>query len=242
MKLRAVIIDDEVSSISNVKIILDEFCPEVEVVGQACSVLEGASVIADKKPDFLFLDIQLAAGNAFQLIQRIEHLSPMPEVVFLTAYDEYAIRAIKHDAADYLLKPIDIEDVIGSIERVKTRLSKTGSTKLDSKTVFITVPSSLGAIQKPAHEIISFTANGAYSEIKFTDQSSILSTRNLKYWEDYLLGFDEFKRIHHSTILNMKFVESFVFAENRLLLRDGKSFDVSRRKKEDVKSYFNKDK
>src|SRR5579872_4876591 len=117
--IRTVLIDDETDSIRVLQKLLERYCPQVEVVGTAEGVESGLAVVQATRPDLLFLDIEMTQGNAFDLLNQLRPLSF--QVIFVTAFDNYAIRAFKYNAVDYLLKPVDIDDLVAAVDRVTER-------------------------------------------------------------------------------------------------------------------------
>src|ERR1700733_6621699 len=116
--IRTVLIDDEIDSIKVLHKLLVTFCPQVNVVGMACGVESAKKVILESKPDLALLDIEIAQGNAFDLLNQLQPLDF--QVIFVTAFDNYAIRAFKYSALDYLLKPVDVDDLRNAIDRVRS--------------------------------------------------------------------------------------------------------------------------
>src|SRR5882757_4604380 len=172
--IRTVLVDDEIDSIRVLQRLLDAYCPEVEVVGNADGVETAMHVIQTTKPDLVFLDIEMTHGNAFDLLNQLQPIEF--QVIFVTAFDNYAIRAFKYSAVDYLLKPVDIDDLRSAIDRVQERsdpkdfaqqikvlLENVGMLQLSQQKMAI--PTITGLIFVPVQEIVRVEAKGNYTTI-----------------------------------------------------------------------------
>ncbi len=238
-KIRAVIVDDELNCRENLNIIIQEFCPEVEVVATAESAEKAREIIAKTTPNVVFLDIAMPTEDGFSL------LKSLPErnfsVVFTTAHNEYALQAFKQNAVDYLEKPINIEDLQNAIVKVK-QYSKTGENNTQesidtllrestSQADKITIPTKGGFIIAHNEEVINLDASDNYTIIHLTDGREYISSKNIKVFEDNL-NPDVFFRVHKSHIVNVKYhLKEFSRSEgNYVKLSNGKYVPVSRRK------------
>lgn len=225
--IRCVIIDDEPRAIQNLEIILKQYCTDVEIVGKAFNVGDGIKIIEGNNPDAAFLDIQLASGTSFDILKQIDHSEL--QIIFVTAYSEYALDAFKAAATDYIMKPIDVEAVDEAIRRVRNnlRINQDGSkTALELK-----IKSSDGIEIISADEISFIEADGAYSVFHLINESKITTSKNLKHWENTLEKDASFLRIHHSCILNTNCIKEFDSSNNQVILKSGEMLQVSRRKK-----------
>ena len=238
-KLRAVIVDDELNCRENLKIIIKEFCTDVEIVGMAESAEKGRTVITETKPDVVFLDIAMPVEDGFSL------LKSLPErnfsVVFTTAHNEYALQAFKQNAVDYLEKPINIEDLRNAILKVH-QYHKTGENNTQesidtllrestSQADKITIPTKGGFMIAHNVEVISLDASDNYTVINLTDGREYISSKNIKIFENNL-NPEVFFRVHKSHIVNVKYhLKEFSRSEgNYVKLSNGKFVPVSRRK------------
>lgn len=239
--IRALIIDDEEDAREALRLSIKQYCPEVQLMAVCASPEEGLRAIQEHTPELVFLDIQMPRMSGFDLLQQ---LAPVPfEVVFVTAHDQYAIKAIRFSALDYLLKPIDIDDLMQAVHKVQQRLQQKNSTyqyqsvlhnmrfkpgKIDR----LAVPSFEGIDFFDLADIIYCQADGNYTILHLTHQNSPLISKNLKDFES-LLAESGFCRVHHSSLINIKHVQKYVKGEGGyVILTDGHHVDISRRKKE----------
>ena len=230
--LKAVVIDDEPNAINNIKIIVQDYCDGVEIVGTADSVLEGIKVINKTKPNVLFLDIEMPYGTGFDIIEAIPHENM--HIIFITAYDNYAIRAIKANAIDYIMKPIDIDEFIAAIEKVKTKEKESNILHKNTPSTIsqIAVPISRGIRTIPVDFLLYLEAEGSYSKLHLIAETPLLISRNLKQFDEALPN-DMFFRIHHSIIINVKQVVEYNKRENTVVLTGNIELEISRRRKDE---------
>jgi two-component system LytT family response regulator len=238
--IRTVLVDDENNSIKVLQKLLQEYCPQVTVVGTADGVEAGADLICSARPDLVFLDIEMAQGNAFDLLNQLQPLSF--QVIFVTAFDNYALRAFKYSAVDYLLKPVNIRDLCTAVERVsdkfqeKNALGKmttllenlSGVQQLDQK---VAIPTLNGFLFITLREIIRLEAKGTYTIIYITNKEKITSTRYIKEYED-LLPEAFFCRIHSSHIINMHKIQKYQKGRGGYLtMEDDSTIEVAARRR-----------
>jgi two-component system, LytTR family, response regulator len=218
---KAIIIEDEVRSRELLRDLIEANCEGLEIVALAGNVEEAVRLTRKHEPDLLFLDIELQTGTGFEVLQQLGDLSPA--VIFTTAYDHYAIKAIKFSAADYLLKPIDVEELKEAVIKVLGRGKETQQHLLNS------LIHNLGHLQNsnpvltlslanelefvPVQEIIRIEAAGAYSVFYLADDRKIMVSKNLKEYEMLLTGHS-FMRVHNSHIINLNKIK-------RMLKTDG---------------------
>jgi two-component system LytT family response regulator len=240
--ITAIIIDDENKGRIALRQKLNDYCPEIQIVGEAENGDQGIILIQQYKPNLVFLDIEMPRMNGFDMLN---HLSEKNfHLIFTTAYDHYAIKAIKFAAFDYLLKPIDIEELknaVGKLKKIKP-LDITPqldiliqSANLRSKGYQkIAIPTMEGISFFEIDDLIHLDAESNYTMLYFTQNRKILASKTLKEFEEQL-PVDKFFRIHHSHIVNLKFIVKYIKGEGgQLLMENGKSLDVSRRKKVDL--------
>ena len=238
--LRSIIVDDELKSRETLRMMITSFCQGINVVATCQNVKEGMEAIQTFKPDVIFLDVQMQGETGFDLLSKLE--GTKLDVIFTTAHSEYAIRALKSSAIDYLLKPIDIADLqmavakVGSkkethlTERLQQLLQNLKSVRSENHK--LALPISDGLIFIRAKDILYCKASGNYTEIFMIDGKKHLVSRQLKEYED-MLDTRDFFRIHHSFLINLNFVKSYVRGEGgHVVMSDNTSIDVSRRKKE----------
>jgi two-component system, LytTR family, response regulator len=243
--MKTLIIDDIDYVAQSLKQLIEEFCPDVSVLGIANSVEEAKPLIDTLKPDLIFLDIQMPNQSGFDLLLSFEKIDF--SVIFVTAFSEYAIKAVKFGALDYILKPVDIEELKIAID--KARLKTEEKTKeienllhnLKSpgdKSNTIIIHSEKGFDVIKLEDIIRIEADGNYSRIYTTNGTRFLSSKSLKKFEQYLEN-EFFVRIHHSHIVNLYQIEKLnLKGESEVILKNGEHLPVSFRKRQDVINSF----
>jgi two-component system LytT family response regulator len=244
MKLSAIIVDDEPSNREILAFLLKENCPEVTLVGSAESVAAGAELIRSQDPDLVFLDIEMPTGNGFTLVEQFPNARF--KVIFTTAYDHYAIRAIRYSALDYLLKPIDPDELReavtkGLADSGKQNQQQSLQVLLENlKSSHQQVPNKLIVSDKEGIEVLHIPdlirceADGNYTSFVTRDKRNIISSKPLGYYEG-LLEKHNFLRIHQSTMVNLDFVTRYVRGRGGyVVMQDGKELEVSRTKKEEL--------
>ncbi len=246
--LKAVLIDDEDNSRETLKGKLDLFCPEVEIVGEASTVAEGVELLKAQKPDVLFLDIQLSGESGFDVLEALKGEQDInPEIIFITAHDEFAVRAIKFSALDYLLKPIDPEELVKAIRKAEDqRGMPKNATNLNvlvenirqasDSPKKIVIPTSDGMHVIKISEIIRLESSSNYTTFFIRDQKSLLASKTLKEFDNMLANYN-FNRIHKSHLVNMNYLKRYVQTDGGyLILEDGSRIPVANRKKEQLLS------
>ena len=236
--LRAVLIDDDQSNLSSLSEKLAKHCPQVEIIGRCDTAKDGIAVIEKEMPGLVFLDIEMPVMNGFVLLQQLKYRSF--GLVFVTAYDHYAIKAIKYSALDYLVKPVEIEELKAAV--AKAELNKeTRNAQLQLELLLehlnkkqlkrITIPTSEGLHFIEIDSIIYLEACNNYTHFYLSTGQKFLVSRTLKEFEE-LLPPELFVRIHHSIIINKNFVEKYIRGEGgQVVMRHGIVLDVSKRRK-----------
>src|SRR5579859_4191753 len=215
--IRTVLVDDETDSIRVLQKLLETYCPQVMVVGTAEGVETALAVIQSARPDLLFLDIEMTKGNAFDLLNQLRPFEF--QIIFVTAFDNYAVRAFKYSAVDYLLKPVDIDDLCNAVEKcaansngkgfidqMKTLLHNVENLQISNQKMAIPTISGLQFVA--INEILRFEAKGSYTAIYLHNGEQVLATRNIKEYED-LLPQNIFCRIHNSHIINLHRIQKY---------------------------------
>lgn len=218
--MKAVIIDDEAGSRNNLKFLLERFCPQVEVAGWANNVGEGLELIAKEAPDLVFLDIEMPEQDGFQLIEQLPTYD-RPKIIFTTAYEQYAVKAFKVSAADYLLKPIDIDELKNTVERIDKERAHSWKQALerfkDIAPKKLVIPHQSGITFLEENEIICLEANRNYTEIHTKKGKKIMVAKTLGDFEEMLTS-NTFFRVHRSFIINLQALEQWVSKEGGYLL------------------------
>lgn len=235
MALKTIIVDDESNARENLKILVDEFCPQLKVVGLAASVAEARTLIDQEDPEVVFLDIAMPNEDGFELLKHYENRDF--SVIFTTAYNEYALKAFKADAIDYLEKPISIDDLQNAVEKLLRIHTIEDNEALDAKREAdksndrISVPTRDGFIILKNDEITHLEASDNYTMIYLANGSRHLSSKNIKVYEDNL-NANVFYRTHKSYIVNVEHhLKEFSRKEgNMAVLQNGKMVPVARRK------------
>jgi two-component system, LytTR family, response regulator len=238
--IRGIIVDDELKSRESLKILLEDFCEGVEVAALCQNVDESIEAIQRLNPDVVFLDIQLQRETGFDLLTKLKHFDF--NVIFTTAYSEYAIKAFKFSAIDYLLKPIDIEELKRSLSKLEKKMGSTITERLqqlmqnmrsESAGNFkLALPTMDGLIFVKVKNVLYCEASSNYTEITMEDNKKYVVSRTLKEYED-LLADQDFFRVHHSTLINLNAIKKYVRGDGGyVIMNNDKSLDVSKRKKE----------
>ena len=239
MSIKALIIDDEEGARESLRNILQSYFEEVEVLDTAESADDAYTKINEQQPDLIFLDIEMPRGNAFDLLERFDSIDF--EIIFVTAYDHYAIKAIRFSALDYILKPIDIDELRAAIEkcaqqsdqrsindRLKVLLQNLNEQNKPRK---VAIPDSEGLIFVNMDEIIRCESDGNYTTFILANERRILASRTLGEYED-LFSDDHFFRVHRSHLINMEHITKYVKGEGGyVIMSDSSEVEVSRRKK-----------
>jgi len=240
--ISALIIDDEESAVNVVAFLLNKYVNEIEQVFTAVGAEEGLKALYQHKPQLVFLDVEMPLMNGFQLLEKFRDHSF--EVIFITAYDHYAIRAIKFSALDYLVKPIEVEDLKTAIEMVKQkRKQSTTNERLETllhnlmneknQANRIAIPSIEGLQFVEVNDIIYLEAESNYTVVYIKPSQKITVSKTLKDFEE-LLPPNIFIRIHHSWIINKNHVQKYLRGEGgQVIMSNGKTLDVARRKKDE---------
>ena len=240
--IKAAIIDDELSAANVFRLMLQRHVPEITEIAIETKPEKAIGFLQEYKPDLVFLDIIMPALTGFDLLSRYDEI-PF-EVIFTTAHDEYAIQAIRFSAVDYLLKPIDADELKAAVQRViKKKRSGHSSRQILANLVHnlqakeeeefrLTVPTNSGVVFFKTNEIIRLEGEGNYSRIILTNNRWHLSAKTLKDFEELLPG-DIFLRIHKSYIINKNFIINYL-KKGDVVLSDNSKIPVSRRKKTEV--------
>jgi len=238
--LKAIIVDDETGSSESLSILLERNCPEVEVVAICNSGAAALKEITLQKPQLVFLDIEMPHMNGFELIEKLQVINF--ELIFTTSYDQYAIKAIRASALDYLLKPVDYEDLKKAVQKALLRRQPPLPRQLEillqklnpgvNSIQNIAVPTMEGLQMIPIDSIISCASEGNYTTLHLKNKQKITASRNLKEIEE-ILEDRPFIRVHHSWLVNLNEINKYVKGEGGyLVMNDGSSVDVSRSRKE----------
>ena len=242
--MKCIIIDDEKHCIKTLAGQLEKNFPDVKVMATCDDSQKAYDLILHHRPDFIFLDIEKPYLNGFDLLAKFEQL--FFEVIFTTAYDSYAIKAIKYSALDYLLKPISREDLEAAIRKIKSKQNSISKTQVQMATAMhnktlpdtIALPTNEGLTFTAISDIAYCTADGSYSRMFMTDKTDILLSKSLGDVEDLLSDY-HFFRIHHSTLINLRQVKQYIRGEGgEVVMSNGNCLQVARTRKTDFLNIF----
>ncbi len=242
-KLTALLIDDEERNTSNLSLLISKYCPDLEVVGEVHSGIEAERLIRDLQPEVLFLDIRMPGMDGFQLLSRLKDLEF--QVVFVSAFEEYALAAIKENAVDYLLKPVSIVELKAVAEKLKQKRQSGGlsSDALDSlfrrikqEPQKITFSTHKGLVVEDLENLVRVESDNNYTTAHLKSGEKIMLSKSIREFERTLAN-DRFFRIHNSHLINLEYIRSFSKQEGGfVLLKDGTHLPVSRRNLAELES------
>lgn len=246
-KLRTLIIDDEEISRKTLRTFIEKYSEGVEIVGEAGSVTDAKNLIDKLQPDLLFLDVEMPYGNAFDLLESISN--PSFEVIFVTAYSHYALKALNYSASYYILKPIDIDEMIQGIAKVRERIEnkdKINHTEIlinnlsqkTEKSKRLVIPCQEGFEVIKTTDIIYCKAEGNYTEFHLQERRRKTASKNLKFFES-ILDSTTFVRVHKSYIVNLDEIRNYHKGKGGyLIMSEGSEVEVSSNKKEELLRRF----
>lgn len=247
MKLRTVIVEDELSSRQTLANYLDKYCDDVELIGMADSVKTGLDLIHSKKPDLVFLDIEMPFGNGFDLLDQMDEISF--DVVFVTAFSDYALEAIQVSASNYLLKPVDIDELVQAVEKIKVNREKEHEflqTRILVENVGLqnrqlhrmVLPTLEGFEVVCIKDIIHCVAQDNFTSFHLANGDKKLICRNLKHYEQLLADFD-FIRVHKSHLINKNYVIKYRKGKGgTAVMSNGQEVEVSVNRKKAFLEHF----
>ncbi len=239
--LKAILIDDELPSLQNLQQKLEDFCPDIKVIATAQKPEEAILLIEQNQPDVIFLDIEMPRMNGFKMLEEIKEQDF--DIIFITAYNHYAIDAIRISAFDYLVKPVAVKDLQNSVHRLINSHRKQVPEKLDvlrqnlsnsrSQNDKITIVTNEGVDFYEISQIIRIESSSNYSKIHFKDGKVLLVTKLLKDFEEILAPY-RFYRIHNSHLINLSYIKKYLRGDGgQVIMQNDEVIDVARRKKEE---------
>lgn len=219
-KYDCVIIDDEGMARKLLKAMLEQYCPDLQVVAECADLPTGVKAIKKMNPKLVFLDIEMPGYSGLELLDFFDEDEVTFDIIFITAYNEYAIQAFKFSAIDYLLKPLHQHQLIEAVDRFIKKTERESSRQLDTlkanlntdeplseKRIVVPIGQSLKFLK--LSDIVMIKGDGAYSEVQLRDGEKILASKNLKHFEDMLYGISRFFRSHKSYIINIQEVVEY---------------------------------
>lgn len=241
--LKAIIIEDELASRETLKNYLAKYCSDVNVLAEAGNIIEGLALIKRFNPDVVFLDVEMPYGNAFDLLEQLENITF--ETIFVTAYSNYAIQALNFSASYYILKPIDIDELVKAVEKIKEILQHNNNLihtrvlienlKIENKQLQkIVLPLIDGFEVVRVKDIIRCEAVDNYTSFHLVNGKKQMICRTLKFYENLLTDFD-FIRVHKSHLVNIQYIKQYKKGKGgEIVMEDGKSVDVSAERKKEL--------
>ncbi|MBT3243393.1 MAG: response regulator transcription factor [Bacteroidetes bacterium] len=242
MTIRALIVDDEQSNRENLKALLKKHCPEIEVIGEAAEIFSAQERIQSLLPDLIFLDVRMPGGDAFDLLAQLDKVDF--EIIFITAYDQYAFQAFRFNAVDFLLKPIDISELRQAVEKVQMKINLAEENILLKNLVSnqqltfaekrLPLPTEDKVEFVPVKNIIHCQSDRSYTEFYLKGGKKLIICKTLKEYEKALTPMG-FIRVHQSHLVNLSEVLAFVRRDGGYLqMSDNSMVPVSRSRKEEV--------
>jgi two-component system LytT family response regulator len=238
--IKAVIIEDEINGLNNLKSLLAEHCEEVEIIGTAESVEEGYKLLSNPRlnPDVAFLDISLPDGLVFQLLNRLKPVSF--DVIFVTAYEDYAIKACEYSSIGYVMKPIDPDTLVEAVSRIQPDKQNEIDKRLDIFQNYMNNPNAFTKMSISAldgiyfvniKDVVRFEAEDNYTHIFLDGGERITASKTIKAYEDMLAPFN-FYRVHKRHVINLNYMRKFVKGDGGYLIMDDDiKIEVSRRRR-----------
>lgn len=242
-----ILIDDEKHCLDTLEILLNEYCDDVNILEKCRSGKSGLVAIEKHKPDLVLLDIEMPGMNGFEMLEQVNNLNFA--IIFTTSFDQYAIKAIRFSALDYLLKPVDHNELCEAINKVKDKKELPALEQFqillnqvirhEQKLQKIAIPTLDGFELLPADQIISCEADDNYTYFYTKNNKKVVACRTLKEIEEQLQSFKFFLRVHHSYIVNLNEVTRYVRGDGGyLVMSDNSNINVSRSRKESLLKFF----
>ncbi len=245
--LKTIIIDDELPARQMLSTMAGTYCEGIKVVGTAGSVTAGLKEIAQKKPDLVLLDINLPDGSGFDLLDKLGDMKPL--IIFITAYDEYAIKAFKFSAVDYLMKPVNVDELQKAVDKCSERKERddlNAQLKIlvqnfndpagENKKIILKTAECIHIVK--VNEIIRCEADRNYTEFYLTDSKKILVSKSLREYDELLSGYGFF-RSHQSHLININHIQRFEKADGgELVMADESRVPVAKRKRDELLQLF----
>jgi two-component system LytT family response regulator len=242
--IRAVIVDDETSGIEVLEYTLKRHCKDVEVIRSFTSSIEAAEVIPNLHPDVLFVDVEMPQLNGFELVEKLNKLNI--QIIFTTAYNEFALKAFRVSALDYLLKPIDADELKSAVNKLKT-LKREENPAMDALLEYmktqqqvkkISIPTDKGIVFIEISQVLYCTSDGPYTTFQLEGGTAIISSKSLGEYEQQLSD-KGFYRIHNSSLINVQHLKKFIRQDGGYVeMSNGQSLTVSRRKRDEFLDYL----
>lgn len=242
MAIKAIIVDDELGARESLSKLIEKNCKNIEIIAKADSMKTALEAINSLQPDLVFLDIEMPKGNAFDLLEQFKEINF--DIIFTTAYDHYAIKAIKFSALDYILKPIDVEELVAAVSKYENKKKEKGTLNTQFKTLLsnvkpntklkkVGIPDGDGLIFVNLSDIIRCDSDGNYTYFILINGKKIVASRTLGEYET-MFSDENFFRVHRSHLINLEHVKKYIKGEGGyVIMSDNSQVEVSRRNKAD---------
>ena len=240
--IKSIIVEDEAQNRENLAYLIAAYCPQVNVIAQCSSATEARKIIIEQSPDLVFLDIEMPGGNGFSLLESLPDIRF--EVIFVTAYDNYGIKAIKFSALDYILKPIDTNDLIKSVEKASQKIAENienlrmrnllqnTKRKPSDKTIALAMNDRIEFVE--VSSIVRCESDSNYTTFCLKNGEKLLVSRTLKEYDELLAPYG-FLRVHQSHLINLNEIKSFVKSDGGYIrMKDGAAVAISRQRRDMV--------
>jgi two-component system LytT family response regulator len=245
--IKAIIVDDEKDGAEVLQFLIQQNCSNIQILSLEHSVESAISAIQKHKPDLVFMDIEMPTGTGFDVIQNTNEIGY--ETIFITAYEHYAIKAFKTNAIDYLLKPVDVDELINAVKNAEKRINtsnKNNNTAIEAlilnaiqKSKKISIPSQDGILWVDLDDIIRFEADSNYTHVYVKNRKKIMVAKTLKSFEDQLLN-TVFCRVHSTHLINLNEIEKYIKGDGGIVvLKDNSNIPVSRANKAELLAKLN---
>ena len=249
--LRTILVEDEEASRETLRNYLNKYCEGVEIIAECTNIKEGKKAIEELAPDLVFLDVEMPFGNAFDLLEQLEKITF--ETVFVTAYSQYALKALNYSASYYVLKPIDIDELEVAVQKVRENIDikQGGELTLQTKVLLenfthsqnkdkkVVLPVLDGFEVVQVSDIIRCEANDNFTDFHLIDGTKKVICRTLKFYDEVLMD-SGFIRVHRSHLINVQYVKSYKKGKGGVvIMADDSHVDVSASKKQNLLNYFN---
>lgn len=245
--LKIILIEDEVKTLQNIRFVIEKYCDDVEVIGTSNSVKSALELFENTSPDLVLSDINLPDGTSFDILEQLSEIDF--KIIFITAFEEYAIKAIKFSALDYLVKPIDPKELIATIEKAKIHLENENE-NLKLKALLANVRDFSDSLKKivlktsnsiyviDVQDIIRCESDSSYTKFFLKDSRKIMVSKVLKEYAE-LLKDSGFIRVHKSHLINLNYIDRFNKTDGGyLIMKDTSSVPVSQRKRDTILDFF----
>lgn len=241
--MRTLIVEDEKQNVQFISQLLKDHFPLCQILGASASVKEAVEKIKGLKPDLVLLDIEIQGGTGFDVLEQTRGMQY--KVVFCTGYDQYAIKAFKYAAVDYLLKPIAVDEFVAAIKRVNSLIEQSGIISSLLEHTSSETPQALMLMSRTGYtkiklaDIVRITAEGSYSDFEFVQGDNIMASKPIGHFEEFLPP-EQFVRVHHSAIVNLNHIVDYDHVLGLITLSNKQEQSVSVRKKKILKIYLDK--